>query len=93
MLSASALKINVFGSLLQWLEENLYGLDALVFDIDGIWLIDNRLMPGGLELLDALRREKVLFSLLTNDANHSTHEKAQTLYNAGLEISPEEIVS
>jgi HAD superfamily hydrolase (TIGR01450 family) len=93
MLSASALKMNVFGSLVQWLKENLYGLDALVFDIDGVWVIDNTLMPGSLELLDALRREKILFSLLTNDANHSTHEKAQTLVNAGLKISPEEIVS
>lgn len=79
--------------MLQWLEENLQGLDALVFDIDGVWLIDNSLVPGSLELMAALRREKILFSLLTNDANHSTSEKSQSLNQCGLEISHEEIVS
>ncbi|MCP4576508.1 MAG: HAD hydrolase-like protein [Deltaproteobacteria bacterium] len=93
MLSASALKLNVFGSFLKWLESHLDDLDALVFDIDGVWLIDNRPMPGSLELLDKLRGETILFSFLTNDANHSTQEKSLSLKKCGLEISHEEIVS
>lgn len=93
MLSVSALQISVFGSLLEWLETHLHELDALVFDIDGVWVIENHVMAGSLELLNALKREQALFSLLTNDANHSTLEKSQALRKCGLEISPEEIVS
>jgi HAD superfamily hydrolase (TIGR01450 family) len=93
MLSTSALKINVFGSLLEWIEYHPDELDALVFDIDGVWVIDNRLVPGSVKLLEGLRDRQILFSLLTNDANHSTMEKSQSLRKCGLEISPEEIVS
>jgi len=93
MLSTSALKINVFGSLLDWLENHPDELDAIVFDIDGVWVIDNRPMPGSLALLNGLRRKKIHFSLLTNDANRSTMEKSGSLRKCGLDFSPEEIVS
>ncbi len=93
MLSTSALKINVFGSFFEWFNNHLDELDALVFDIDGVWVLDGRLMPGSLELLTGLRQKKVPFSLLTNDANHSTEEKSRSLRQCGLDISPEEIIS
>ena len=85
--------MTVFASLLEWLESHLNELDALVFDIDGVWMIDHRLVGGSLELLDYLRRKHILFSLLTNDANHSVMEKSQFLQKCGLEITPREIVS
>jgi HAD superfamily hydrolase (TIGR01450 family) len=93
MLSTSALKIGVFGSFLEWLEIYQDDLDALVFDIDGVWVIDNQPVPGSLELLQTLRQKDIFFSLLTNDANHSTEEKSVSLKNCGLDISPGEIVS
>lgn len=93
MLSSSALKTNIFGSFLEWLEYHQDELDALVFDIDGVWVIDGRPVPGSADLIKWLRHKPILFSLLTNDANHSTVEKALSLKNCGLEISPDEIVS
>lgn len=93
MLSTSALQIPLFGSLLEWVENHLDGLEALVFDIDGVWVMGNRPMAGSLELLNDLRRKHILLSFLTNDANHSVVEKSQSLQKCGLEILPEEIVS
>ncbi len=93
MLSTSALKINVFGSLRQWLDIHSDDLCALVFDVDGVLMVDNAPMPGGMDLLKGLRQKEILFSLLTNDANHSTLEKSRALKKCGLDISPQEIVS
>ena len=93
MLSTSALKLKIHGSLHEWLEGHLDELEALIFDIDGVLLVENRPTPGSGELLDKLRRKQVLISLLTNDATHSVEEKAVSLQKCGLEISPEEIVS
>ena len=93
MLSTSALKLKIHGSLHEWLEEHLWELEALIFDIDGVLLVENRPTPGSGELLKELRQREVIISLLTNDATHSVEEKAVSLQKCGLEISPEEIVS
>lgn len=93
MLSTSSLQIKVHGSLHEWLEGHMDELEALIFDIDGVLLVENRPMPGSEDLLDKLRRKQVVISLLTNDASHSVEQKAFSLKKCGLEISPEEIVS
>ena len=93
MLSASSLQIRSYGSLHEWLEVHLDELEALIFDIDGVLVVENRPMAGSLELLNKLRRKQVLISFLTNDANHSIEETSLSLQKCGLEILPEEIVS
>ncbi len=93
MISSFSLQIKVYSSLHEWLEAHLDELEALVFDIDGVLLVENRPMAGSAELLTNLRRKQVLISFLTNDANHSVEEKSLSLQKCGLEILPEEIVS
>jgi len=93
MLSTSVLQMRIHGSLHEWLEVHLEELEALVFDIDGVLVIENRAVAGSVELLRELRSKQVLTSFLTNDSNHSVEEKARFLQRCGLEIHPEEIVS
>ncbi len=93
MLSTSALTLKIHVSLHEWLEGHLNGLKAVIFDIDGVLLVENRPTPGSRDLLDMLRGKQVVISFLTNDANHSVEEKALLLQKCGLRISPEEIVS
>lgn len=93
MISSSSLQIKAYGSLHEWLEVHLNELEALIFDIDGVLVVENRPMAGSGELLNKLRRKQVLISFLTNDANHSVEEKSLSLQKCGLDILPEEIVS
>lgn len=92
-LTAAALTTSIFPTLSDWLDTRLDELDALVFDIDGVLLVNGGPAPGSRQLLARLRREKIPFFLLTNDGDHSTEEKARMLRSAHLEIHPREIVS
>ena len=67
--------------------------DALLFDIDGTLVGCRGALPGAVDFLESLRREKVPFALLTNDANHSTQEKCAIAVRGGLPVTPDEIVS
>jgi HAD superfamily hydrolase (TIGR01450 family) len=93
MISTSSLKIKLYGSLDEWLEDHLDELEAIIFDIDGVLIVENSPMPGSEELLDKLRRKQFPISLLTNDSNVSVEGKSLSLQKCGLEIHPEEIVS
>jgi len=93
MISSSSLKIKLYGSLDEWLEDHLDELDAIIFDIDGVLILEKSPMPGSKELLNKLRRKQTLISCLTNDAHHSVEERSLSLQECGLDILPEEIVS
>ena len=93
MISTSSLKTKLYGSLDEWLEVHLEEFEALIFDIDGVLVIENRPVPGIGKLLDKLRRKQALISFLTNDTNQSVEERHLSLQKCGLGILPEEIVS
>ncbi|UCF91970.1 MAG: HAD-IIA family hydrolase [Desulfobacterales bacterium] len=80
-------------SLSNWIEAHRGELDALVFDVDGVLVIQGRALPGSVDLLHDLRQGRVLFSFLTNDPNLSRAEKASHLRKMGLAVHPEEIIS
>lgn len=77
----------------QWIESNLADIDAILLDIDGVLINNHRRLPGSRRLLRLLRSNNLPFILLTNDGNHSTREKSQRLKKAGLDISPQQIIS
>jgi HAD superfamily hydrolase (TIGR01450 family) len=91
--TAAALTTQIIPNLSEWLASRLAGLDALVFDIDGVLLVNGGPAPGSQQLLVLLRREKIPFFLLTNDGDHSTEEKARMMCAVHLEIHAGEIVS
>lgn len=80
-------------SLTDWIDQYASELDAVIMDIDGVLIIDGRRLPRSRKLLDALARIGLPYTLLTNDGNHSTQEKALGLANAGLTVAPALIVS
>ncbi|MDZ7667083.1 MAG: HAD hydrolase-like protein [Desulfotignum sp.] len=87
------LNTDVISTLHEWLRSHLDTLDALVFDIDGVLLVNGRAAPGSQDLLAMLRKKRMPFFLLTNDGDHSTREKADILNAADLQIHFTEIVS
>lgn len=91
--TVAALTMPIFPTLSEWLDARLDELDALIFDIDGVLLINGGPAPGSQGLLALLRRKKMPFFLLTNDGDHSTEEKAEILCSAHLKIHAGEIVS
>jgi len=80
-------------TLTTWLQSNLAHLEALVFDIDGVFLNRGQTYPGTHQLLDLLEGRGVPYTFLTNDGDHSPEEKAEHLGRAGLTVDPERIVS
>lgn len=76
-----------------WFEKHRGGLDALMFDIDGVMVAGGELVPGSLELIRGLRGTGFPFRLLTNDGNHSVEEKARFLNRYGFDFRADEITS
>ena len=87
------LKTDVISTLHEWLVKNIDTVDALVFDIDGVLLVNGGPARGSRALLEMLRKSRIPFFLLTNDGDHSTREKAAILKAADLQIHHSEIVS
>ena len=87
------LRTDVIPTLHEWLRSHPDMLDALVFDIDGVLLVNGKAASGSHEVLDMLRKNRMPFFLLTNDGDHSTKEKADILNAADLQIHFTEIVS
>ncbi|RJQ76819.1 MAG: HAD-IIA family hydrolase [Desulfobacteraceae bacterium] len=85
--------IHMRNSLKDWLERHSSELGGIILDIDGVLLNSGRRLPGSRTLLQWLRRHGMPYVLLTNDGNHSTEEKAETLQHSGLPVSPGQIVS
>ena len=80
-------------TLTNWLQANITNLEALVFDIDGVFLNHGRLYPGSDRLLELLDKKGIPYAFLTNDGDHSPKEKAEHLGRAGLRVEPDRIVS
>jgi HAD superfamily hydrolase (TIGR01450 family) len=80
-------------SFREWLERHRPGLEALVFDVDGVLMMGARAAAGAAALLQRLRELALPYRILTNDANHSVEEKAALLAGAGLGVEAAAITS
>ena len=80
-------------SLRRWLEETGLEWEAVIFDIDGVLVLQGRPLAGSRELVALLRKRDVPVKLLTNDGNNSIREKNGTLRECGLDFREEEITS
>ncbi len=85
--------INIDTTFNEWWSENKIFFDAVLFDIDGTLISGNDYLPGAGDLLAQMRKDNFPFYLLTNDGNHSTIEKSVILSAAGIDVSPDEIIS
>jgi NagD protein len=62
---------------------------AVICDIDGVVLQDNRPLPGAKELVDTLRRGPLRFVFLTNYPSQTPADIANRMADAGLDIPAE----
>jgi HAD superfamily hydrolase (TIGR01450 family) len=83
----------VGASFHDWLERHRPGLEALVFDVDGVLMVGARAVAGAAALLGRLGALALPYRILTNDANHSVEEKAALLARAGLTVEAGAITS
>lgn len=68
-------------------------IDAVLLDIDGVLVVSWEPLPGAIEALEWLRERDVPFRLITNTTTHSRADLAKTLTDAGIAVSPEEVVT
>ncbi|MGB1020467.1 MAG: TIGR01458 family HAD-type hydrolase [Flavobacteriaceae bacterium] len=68
-------------------------IKAFLFDLDGVFYVDDYLIEGGNETLSFLRKKEIPFRFITNNTTKSRKKLAHKLLNLGLEVKEEEIVS
>lgn len=68
-------------------------IDGLLLDIDGVLSISWKAIPGSVDAMTAFRREGIPTRLVTNTTTHTRRALAETLGEAGFDVSPDEIVT
>ncbi|MCH8473787.1 MAG: TIGR01458 family HAD-type hydrolase [Opitutales bacterium] len=66
---------------------------GLLLDLDGVFYIGNRLLPGARETLEWIRGQNVPCRFLTNTSTKNSQELVAKLGNLGLKVETEEILS
>jgi len=67
--------------------------DGVLLDIDGVLAVSWDPIPGAIDTVVWLRAHDVPFRLVTNTTTHTRADLARTLSDAGIAVSPGEIVS
>ncbi len=80
-------------TFLEYLKDNRENIRVVLLDIDGTLIRVDHALPGAAVLPGELKKKHVPYLVLTNDANHSLQEKSAIMRKAGIDISPDEIVS
>lgn len=67
--------------------------DGVLLDIDGVLAVSWRPLPGAVRAIGGLRELGLPFRLITNTTTHTRAALARTLTDAGIAVSPDEIVT
>jgi HAD superfamily hydrolase (TIGR01458 family) len=68
-------------------------IEGVLLDIDGVLTTSWVQIPGAAEALDRLRAARVPFRLVTNTTTHARAELASTLGEAGIRVTPDDIIT
>lgn len=68
-------------------------IKAFLFDLDGVFYVDQNLIAGGNETLSYLRDAQIPFHFITNNTTKSRKKLTQKLQQMGLDVLEHEIVS
>ena len=71
------------------LRDKLLQRKGFICDMDGVIYHGNRLLPGAVQFVDWLKREKKKYLFLTNSSERSPRELQQKLQRLGIEVEPE----
>lgn len=69
------------------------GYDHFLLDLDGCVWVGERVVPGTIETIAALRRSGKRVAFVTNNARRGTEEFVRKLWSLGLQASLEEVVT
>ena len=68
-------------------------IEGVLLDLDGVFYVDDQLIPGGLETLHFLKERKIPYRFVTNNTQKSRIAIAQKLNALGLTVKAHEILS
>ena len=68
-------------------------IKGFLFDLDGVFYIDNSLIKGANDVINWFRDKKIIFRFLTNNTTLSRKDLVIKLNLIGLKINEDEIIS
>lgn len=69
----------------------LSGVGGFLLDLDGVFYVGDRAIPGGVETLEALRERGLPFRFITNTTTRTPEELLEKLARFGIEVGPNEV--
>lgn len=75
------------------LPDGLQNMKGLLLDLNGVFYVANRLLPGAKEAIAALQKSGLPYRYVTNNTTQSTQSMSQSLQAMGLAIQPTEIMT
>ncbi|MBF13453.1 MAG: TIGR01458 family HAD-type hydrolase [Legionellales bacterium] len=68
-------------------------MKGILFDLDGVFYIEERLIPGGIACLNWLRKQNIPYRFVTNNTTLSRTNLVAKLQSLGLPVAEKDIVS
>ena len=68
-------------------------MKGILFDLDGVFYIEQQLIPGGIECLDWLREQGIPYRFVTNNTTLSRKNLVAKLKGLGLPVTEHDIIS
>jgi len=75
------------------LPEKFQSTNGLLLDLNGVFYVGNRLLPGAQEAIVALQKSGLPYRFVTNNTTQSTESMSSSLEAMGLAIAPSEIIT
>ncbi|WP_346292067.1 TIGR01458 family HAD-type hydrolase [Sphaerothrix gracilis] len=73
--------------------QNLSAIKGLLLDLNGVFYVGNRILPGATEAIEFLRERQIPFRFITNNTTESVEALCSSLNSLGLRIKPSETIS
>ena len=68
-------------------------IKAFLFDLDGVFYVDNKLLPGANETLEWLQSQNFPYRFITNNTTLPRKKLMEKLRRLGLRVKENELVS
>ena len=68
-------------------------MKGILFDLDGVFYVEQRLIAGGIECLNWLREQKIPYRFVTNNTTLSRTNLVDKLQGLGLPVAEQDLVS
>ena len=75
------------------LPDQFKSANGLLLDLNGVFYVGNRLLPGAQEVIMALQKGDLPYRFVTNNTTQSTESMSKSLEAMGLAIAPSEIIT